>query len=199
MPAIWLRARHARDFALAFGVTALIGAFLSDRRVPLPFSLASGISLDAPVRAFAPIITVALAGFLLIFQQYAGERASTRFVASLDATLLLGYSGILLLPAILWSLTGGGPSVLAMARNYVFAMWIVLIGSHIIGTRLSVAAVTLGIIMTPPLLPMRFRDNPPPFVVTMAREGSTGAWVLVVVIVVIGTTLITRRGLPPPP
>jgi len=184
---------------LAFGIVALVGATLSDRRVPLPFTLASGISLDAPVRAFAPVLSCMLVGYALSFQQYPEERAAVRAVAGLDAALLVAYSAILALPALVWLPSGDAVSALAMARNGIFAVWVVVIGAHIVGTRLSVAAVTLGVLMTPPLLPLRYRDDPPPFVVTMARPESIGAWLVVGGVMVVGMTVVAKRGLPPPP
>lgn len=195
---IWLRARNVRLGIMLLASITLVTSIFANRMIPTPVAFLRSASFEVPLGSLAPIATVMAIGYLLYFQSPAFERASVRPIALLDAGLLSFYSLLLVMPATVWVENGHIWNVVAACRVQLFAFWIVLIGSHIVGTRLSVAGVTTALILAPTFLPSHLRSHPPGIFVTLAKGNSLEAAGFTGIVVLAGVSLIAMRGLPRP-
>ena len=195
---IWLRARNVRLAVVLLALITVVTSSFANSMIPTPVAFLRSASFEVPIGSLAPIATVMAVGYLLSFQSPDFERASVRPIALLDAGLLSFYSLLLVIPATLWVTNGHAWNVVAACRVQLFAFWIVLIGSHIVGTRLSVAGVTTALILAPTFLPSHLRGHPPGIFLTLAKGNSLEAAGLTGIVVLAGVSLISIRGLPPP-
>ncbi len=195
---IWLRARNVRLGIVLLTSITIVTSVFSNSTIPTPFAFLRSASFEVPFGSLAPVATVMAVGYLLYFQSPGIERASVRPIALLDAGLLSFYSALLVIPATVWLVDNDAWEIIAACRVQLFAFWIVLIGSHIVGTRLSVACVTTALILAPTFLPSHLRNHPPGIFVTLAKGNSLEATGITIAVVFVGLIVIAIRGLPQP-
>lgn len=196
---LWLHVRNARTGSLIVGGISVVTCLLADKSIAAPLGALMATPFDIPIGSIAPVMVAMTTGFLLQFQLPGLERASIRPIAMLDAALLVAYSLILLVPSSLFKISHDADAVFSAGRAHVVTLWVTVLGSYLVGTRMSVVATTAGLLLAPTLLPSHLRDNPPGLFIPLPRGDSWEATLIAALVISVGVGSVCWKGLPSAP
>jgi hypothetical protein len=129
----WLRSRRPTVIAAALGAQTIAVALLSGALVPVP-SLVEGAVADLPAIVLVPLVLNSAVQYSLGGGAAALESTAVRYVARLDAALVLVTSGALVAISMLMDLAGVDEALEAL-RNAIGYLGIGLLAGRLVNAR----------------------------------------------------------------